>query len=111
MEIKRKQGSFGTIILESYLDIESDIVYKAYQNRWKIELVMRYYKSACEFDDTREHHDYSVIGSEFCGFLAIILTFRLIKYFDKVNLLEKKTYKENHESFRKSEKRERSNWR
>ena len=36
---------------------------------------------------------YSVIGSEFCDFLSTVLTFRLIKTFDKANLLEDHTYK------------------
>jgi len=54
---------------------------------------MRYYKSACEFDETRVQDDYSVIGSEFCDFLSTLLTFRLINAFDKAGLLEEYTYK------------------
>ena len=54
---------------------------------------MRFYKSACEFDETRVQDDYSVIGSEFCDFLSTVLTFRLMKQFDRANLLEERTYK------------------
>ncbi|EFE91228.1 hypothetical protein GCWU000341_02336 [Oribacterium sp. oral taxon 078 str. F0262] len=54
---------------------------------------MRYYKSACEFDETRVQDDYSVIGSEFCNFLSTLLTFRLIDAFDKAGLLEEYTYR------------------
>ena len=54
---------------------------------------MRFYKSACEFDETRVHDDYSVMGTEFCDFLATILTYRLINKFNKLNLLDKNTYK------------------
>ena len=54
---------------------------------------MRYYKSACEFDETRVQDDYSVIGSEFCDFLSTLLTFRLIDAFDKAGLLEDYTYR------------------
>lgn len=89
---KIKQKSFGTMVLESDLDLEPEIIYKAYGNRWEIELVMRYYKSACEFDETRVQDDYSVIGSEFCDFLATVLTFRLISAFDRAELLKKMTY-------------------
>lgn len=39
---------------------------------------MRYYKSACEFDETRVQDAYSVIGSEFIDFLSTLLTFRLL---------------------------------
>ena len=55
--------------------------------------MMRYYKTSLQLDETRVHNDYSVIGSEFCDFLATDLTFKLINCFDKAKLLEKMTYK------------------
>ena len=99
--LREKQKIFGTIVLECDLDLPPEIAYKAYdkrweielvmryyksacefdETRWEIELVMRYYKSACEFDETRVQDDYSVIGSEFCDFLSTLLTFRLINAF------------------------------
>ena len=91
-ELKDRQKSFGTIVLECDLDIKPEMVYKAYAERWEIEIVMRYYKSACGFDETRVHDDYSVIGSEFCDFLSTLLTFRLLKSFDRVGLLGDMTY-------------------
>ena len=81
------------IVLECDLDLPPETIYKAYDKRWEIEVVMRYYKAACEFDETRVQDDYSVIGSEFCDFLSTILTFRLIKAFDKADLLKDRTYK------------------
>jgi hypothetical protein len=92
-ELRRKQRGFGTIVLESDLDMPSEVAYKAYAKRWEIEVVMRYYKTACEFDETRVHDDYSVIGSEFCDFLSALLTFRLINTLDKAKILERMTYK------------------
>lgn len=91
-EFRSRQLSFGTIVLECDLGLAPEIVYKAYAERWEIEIVMRYYKSACGFDETRVHDDYSVIGSEFCDFLSTLLTFRLIKSFDKAGVLERMTY-------------------
>lgn len=91
--MREKQRNFGTIVLECDLNLPSEIVYKAYSRRWEIELVMRFYKSACGFVDTRVHSDYSVIGSEFCDFLSTVLTFRLIQAFDKEKLLDSYTYK------------------
>ena len=79
---------FGTILLESDLDLTPEMAYKTFDSRWQIEIVMRFYKSACCFDETREHDDYSVIASEFCDFLATVLTFKLINFFDKKRLLE-----------------------
>lgn len=87
-----RRDSFGTIVLECDLDLDPAVAYRMYEERWEIEIVMRYYKSACQFDETRVHSDYSVIGSEFCDFLATILTFKLIKEFDRHNLLKKSNY-------------------
>ena len=92
-DLREKQKTFGTIVLECDLDLSPETAYKAYDSRWEIEIVMRFYKSACEFDETRVQDDYSVIGSEFCDFLSTILTFRLIKQFHRANLLEDRTYK------------------
>lgn len=67
-DLREKQKTFGTIVLECNLDLPPETAYKAYDSRWEIEIVLRYYKSACEFDETRVQDDYSVIGSEFCDF-------------------------------------------
>ena len=91
--LRQKQKTFGTIVLECDLDLPAEVAYKAFDKRWEIEIVMRFYKSACEFDETRVQDDYSVIGSESCDFLSNLLTFRLIKAFDGANLLEDHTYK------------------
>ena len=92
--LREKQKTFGTIVLECDLDLPAETAYKAYEKRWEIEAVMRFYKSACEFDETRVQDDYSVIGSEFCDFLSTLLTFRLISAFDQARLLEARTYKQ-----------------
>ena len=91
-EWRKKQRTFGTIVLESDLNLDAETAYQAYESRWEIELVMRYYKMTCGFDETRVQDDYSVIGSEFCNFLATILTYRLIHAFDQGKLLEERTY-------------------
>lgn len=93
-EFRIKQPEFGTIVLESDMDISLETAYRTYSSRWEIELVMRYYKHACEFDETRVHDDYSVIGSEFCNFIAVVMTYRLLNKFDKTGLFEKMTYKQ-----------------
>ncbi len=91
-EFKAKQRTFGTLVLESDKDMPPELAYRAYSERWQIEVVMKYYKSACEFDETRVHDDYSVIASEFCDFLATVLTYRLINYFSSKGALQKRTY-------------------
>jgi len=91
-ELEEKRKSFGTIVLECDLDLPPKVAYAAYSERWTIELLMRYYKSVEEFDETRVHSDVSVMGSELCNFLATVLTTKLIKRFDKAGLFEKYTF-------------------
>lgn len=49
--LREKQKTFGTIVLECDPDLPPETAYKAYDRRWEIEIVMRFYKSACEFDE------------------------------------------------------------
>lgn len=79
-------------MFECDLDLDLDVVYKAYDCRWTIELMFRMYKIILKLDDTKEHSDYSVVASEFVNFLATIITSRLFKRFDEVKLLDNMTY-------------------
>ncbi len=49
--------------------------------------------NACEFNETRVQDDYSVISRKFFDFLSTLLMFKLLKVFDKEELLESYTYK------------------
>ena len=89
---RQRQRSFGTVAMGSDVDLLAETACKAYEDRRETGSVMRYYKSACEFDETPVRDDHSEIGSESSDFLATVLTFRLIKSFDRAGLLEKMTY-------------------
>ena len=88
--LRRKE--FGTIVFESDYDCPCEIVYKAYEERWPIETVFRYYKDVNEFDGTRMHSDYSVISSEFICFLSAVMSSRIVKRFDSAPALEDLSY-------------------
>lgn len=89
---ERKKRSFGTIVFVSDTDLTPTQAWQCYASRWEIELVMRFYKHALDFDDTREHADYSVYASEFVDFLSETLTYRLLNTFKKKGLLVTQTY-------------------
>ena len=93
-ELKAKQKRFETFVLESVLDIMAEEIYLAYSKRWEIEMVMRYYKQSCEFDETRVHDDDSVYATEFINFLSSLLTYRLLNRFENTGLLGEYTYGE-----------------
>lgn len=89
---QKKDKSFGTVTFISDIDLTPQEAWDCYSKRWEIELVMRFYKHALEFDDTREHSTYSVYGSEFVDFLSETLTYRLLNKFKDTKLLEELTY-------------------
>ena len=103
-EFRKKQRKFGTVVLECDLDMEPKEIYDAYSRRWEIETVMRYYKQACEFDETRVHSDYSVYGSEFVSFLSSLLTYRILNNAEKKKVLENYTYGQMMERLRRAKK-------
>ena len=84
--------TFGTILIESDLDLQPTTMYKIYERRLEIELVMMFYKQIFELDDTKVNKDYSVIGSEFCNFIASVIACRIKNVFDKQHLFKKYSY-------------------
>lgn len=83
---------FGTLVLESDTDMDPEDVGRAYEERWLVELCIRFDKDEKEMDDTREHSDYSVIGSHFIDHLASIMSSRMLGLFESSGVLEKNTY-------------------
>ncbi len=66
-------------MFESNNDAPYGTIHQAYEERWLIKMVFRYYKNVNKFDETRMHSNYSVISSEFVCFLSTIVTGRLLK--------------------------------
>lgn len=91
---EKKKLSFGTITLESDLDMTCREAYLCYAERWKIELVFRAYKNDIGLRETNVQVDYSVIGMEFVDFISAIITTRIIERMRGSGLLEKATYAE-----------------
>ncbi len=93
-EYEKDRRAFGTMVFECDLDLDPDVVYKAYDCRWMMELMFRMHKIVPEPDDTGEYSDYSLVASEFVNFLATIITGRLFRSFDRAGLLDEMTYGE-----------------
>jgi len=88
---KRKDG-FGTIVFESNMDLPPEVVYKAYADRWLIELTFRQYKSVLMLDKTRAQENTSVIGTEFIDFLSTVVTGRMMRRMEEAKLLDEGSY-------------------
>ncbi len=88
----RKTKTGGLIIFESDRDLDPEQVYIIYQERWLLEMCFRQYKNDLEFDDTKVHTDYAVIGDEFIKFISTIAACRMTRRGVETGILEEMTF-------------------
>ena len=51
-KLKKQKEKFGVVVLESDLDLDKEVVYQIYQDRWKIEFLFKRYKNDIELKTT-----------------------------------------------------------
>ena len=89
-----KLKEFGVVIFESNYDTDPIEIYKAYESRWNIELMFKFYKNVLDITTTSVHNDYRVYGTEFINYLSLIISSKVKKELDKHKLLEKYSFKQ-----------------
>lgn len=87
-ELEEKRKVFGSIVFISDVDMDLSVAYAAYEERWEIEVMFRFYKDILRFDQTKVHEDCSVIGTEFVNFLSILIVCRIRKVFDGIEMID-----------------------
>lgn len=87
-----KENQFGTIVLESNIDLTPLEVYLAYSKRWEIETMFKMMKEIISLDTVNVHSDYSVIATEFINFISVIMAQR-VKQFLRITKMEPKAKK------------------
>lgn len=92
-ELEEVRLNAGTIVFVSDLEASPETMYAAYEERWEIEVMFRFYKSILEMDETRVESVQSVIGTEFVNFLSVIMMSRLRKAFLKVEDLQRRSFR------------------
>lgn len=90
------------MIIQSDLELPAEKIYDMYMSRWLIEEMFRMYKHIEEFDDTRIHNDFSVMGEKLVNFVSTIITSRFMNLFLDKGLLEKQTFGEVMDTLRRS---------
>lgn len=100
-ELEGLRRHFGSITFVCDMDASPEHIYAAYEERWELEVLFRFYKRILMFDETRVESDQSVIGTEFVNFLSVIMTCRLRKKFYGIKSLCKKPFKANMKLLRK----------
>lgn len=69
-----KVDKFGTIVLESNIDLSPLEVYLAYSKRWEIETMFKMMKEIISLDTVNVHSDYSVIATEFINYISVVMS-------------------------------------
>lgn len=91
-EYEKKKELFGVIVFESDFDMTPKAAYLSYEDRWLLELIFDRYKNDECLDKTNVQNDFSVIGSNFVNTISTMLTCRMIKKAESVNLFDDLTY-------------------
>lgn len=91
-KFEKQYARAGFVVFDSDLDIPPEEIYRAYDDRWEIELVFDQFNNGLEFDDTRVQGDFSVIGNEFLNVIAAMVSRRMMNEFRDKGVLEEMTY-------------------
>lgn len=89
-----KKSEFGLIVFESRTDTTPLIIYKAYAQRWDIEVFFDFYKNIIDRDCENVHNDYRVYATELINFLTALIASRVKKQFSKLGLYKHHSHKE-----------------
>lgn len=100
-DLDRFRRQAGTIVFVSDMDASPENMFAAYEQRWDLEVLFRFYKHILNMDETRVESEQSVVGTEFVNFLSVIMLSRLRKAFFSVRKLEKRSFRSNMKLLRK----------
>ena len=89
-----EKSEFGLIVFESRTDTTPLIIYKAYAQRWDIEVFFDFYKNIIDRDCENVHNDYRVYATELINFLTALIASRVKKQFSKLGLYKHHSHKE-----------------
>ena len=94
VKYQAKIKEFGVVVFESNYDADPVEIYKAYESRWNIELMFKFYKNVLDITTTSVHNDYRVYGTEFINYISLIMSSKVKKELNKHKLLEKYSFKQ-----------------
>jgi len=91
-DYSEKKNRFGLIVFESDIEMDPEIAYSSYANRWKLEMVFRAYKQDDCLDKTGVQGDFSVYGLEFVNFICTLLTCRIMNKASDAGLMNEMSF-------------------
>ena len=84
-----KLDQFGLIVFESKSDLEPLEVYRAYAERWEIEIMFDLYKNIIDLDTVNVQGDYRLYATEFVNYISVIIDSRVKKMVAKDKIASK----------------------
>ena len=92
-EYREFEKEAGTIVFETNIDLDPNLIYEMYERRWDTEVMFNYYKNIVDLSHTRKHKDISIIGNEFVNFITILISTKIKKYIRHLELHKSYSYK------------------
>ena len=89
-----KLDQFGLIVFESKSDLEPLDVYRAYAERWEIEVMFDLYKNIIDLDTVNVQGDYRLYATEFINYISVIIDSRVKKLLAKDKLASKYSFRQ-----------------
>ena len=91
-QMEERRRKFGMLAFESDLNAPPALVYSMYEERWFIETLFKFYHTVLDFDDTREHNQFSMIASTFIDLLSAVMGMRMKREFEKAKAFDRASY-------------------
>ncbi len=70
-KLEKERCKFGLIVFESNADKDPIDIYKAYEKRWKIELMFQFYKNIINLKKVRVQTDYRIYATKFINLFLL----------------------------------------
>ena len=85
---------FGTLILESDLDMDPEVAWRAYDERPLVENILRHCGQGTEAVDEDTYDLDLTVGNEFVNLIASVICARIVNRFEATGLLDAYAYAE-----------------
>ena len=80
IKFEENESKCGLIVFETNIDMDTEYLYLAYQERWEIEVLFNNYKNIINCREVNVQGNYRLIATEFINFLSCIMSMKIKKY-------------------------------
>lgn len=84
--------AFGSLVLESDLDMQPETAYAAFEERRQVEEIFRLYHTPVDLDINDKQSDFMIVGSALINLLSALVTSRIYQFIEQTGKLDCCTY-------------------